>query len=239
MKKLLTACLALMVLAAFVAAPTASFACGGDKANAEQASAKSTCTASKANATQASAKSGCTAEKANATQASAKSGCTAAQNANATLAGAKGSCAAKNASMASAKCDISECAAKMGMSVEECKEMCSKYSLVNMNINGMTCGGCEQSVKACLELVPGVVKVAKVCHKAGTAMVWTKPNTVDGQTLVTAVSNKGYEAEIIPAVATMTTDAPVKAAGATKSCASTCTAAKKANATQASAKDSK
>ena len=124
------------------------------------------------------------------------------------------------------------------MTVAEFKEMRSKYELVSMNISGMTCAGCENSIKATLELVPGVVSVAKVCHKSGTAMAWVTPEKTESQSLVTAVANKGYEAEVIPAVATVQTDAPAQKANAGKSCAAVC-ASKNANAKQASAKESK
>ena len=112
-------------------------------------------------------------------------------------------------------------------------------STIRLNVSGMTCGGCESSITASLELVPGVAKVAKVCHKSGTAMAWVERDKVEGQSLVTAVANKGFEAEIIPAVATAETEIGAKAANSSKaSCAAIC-ASKKANASQASAKESK
>ena len=228
MRKLLSLGIMLVVFAAFVAAPMAVFACGHEGASAKQASAKSGCTAEKANATQASAKSGCTAEKANAIQAGSKSECP----------------YGKSASMASAHCDPSHCtpemcAEKLGMTMAEFKDMSAKYDLVSMNVKGMTCGSCESSIRTSLEHVPGVVKVAKVSYKTGTAMAWVERDQVEAKSLVTAVANKGYEAEIVPAVAHENTEAPAKAANAKKSCAATCSAAKKANATQASSSESK
>jgi len=221
MRKLLSIGVVLMAFVALAAAPTAIFACDGDGTAAKQASAT---------------------EKADGKLAS--SSCSAAKKANATQANSSSACSAsKSASLASASCNPAncspaQCAEKLGMTVAEFKEMNSKYEMVNMNVSGMTCGSCEKSIKASLELVPGVVRVAKVCHKSGSAMAWVQPDKVEGQSLVTAVANKGFEAEIIPAVATATTDAPAKAANASKSCAAAC-ASKKANASTASASDSK
>jgi copper chaperone len=65
----------------------------------------------------------------------------------------------------------------------------------------MTCGGCENSVKTALEDVPGVIKVAKISYKDGVALVCFDPEKGKTDAMTTAVTNKGYEAEIIPAVA--------------------------------------
>ncbi|MEW6049696.1 MAG: cation transporter [Candidatus Zixiibacteriota bacterium] len=110
-----------------------------------------------------------------------------------TSADAKACCAAHGGKMAS-------------MTPEECAKMCGytggKCEMVSMSVKGMTCGGCESSVTAALEKVPGVVKVVSISYKDGTAMVCVDPAKCQKDGLTSAVSNKGYEAAIIPAVAT-------------------------------------
>jgi copper chaperone len=153
-------------------------------------------------------------------------------------------CGAK-ATQASAKTEgmtPEQCAAKMGMTPEECAKLCGMSAeehaklcagkehcgFTQMSVKGMTCGGCESSVKSALSSVDGVHKVIKVDYKTGTALVCCDPTKVDGKALTTAVTNKGYEAEIIPAVAkTTTTDdkaSKVAGKGCAPGCAKTCAA---------------
>ena len=70
-----------------------------------------------------------------------------------------------------------------------------------ISVKGMTCAGCESAVSAALAEVPGVVEVVKVCHHSAQAMVKIDPTAAKDEALVTAVAGKGYDAEIIPAVA--------------------------------------
>lgn len=222
MKKAMIMLVALFAFAAFAALPNAAYACGGDKAektSATKASASS-CgeKAEKATATQASASS--CGDKSTATQASA-TGCPATAAANAKMASGDAACNPAN-------CDPSACMAK--------------YEKVTMNISGMTCGGCEGSVKAALEKMDGVMSVQSVSHETGTAVVFVDPAKMKDKSLMTtAVANKGFNAEIIPAVATTGDATMVNGDGKTCSaadkaaCAAAC-AAKKANATAASAK---
>ncbi|MBD3401861.1 hypothetical protein GF420_03120 [candidate division GN15 bacterium] len=174
------------------------------KATAQMASSKASCGA-KAEATTASAKGEC-ASTAKAEMASSKSSCSASKDAKATMAGSKAACASKtDATTASTK---GECDGD------------SKYTLVSMDISGMTCGGCENAVKAALEQVDGVMSVKKVCHEAGKAMVYIdKAKMNDNAMLTKAVSNKGFGAEIIPAVAKSTDASSAKMTG--KSCSAT------------------
>lgn len=80
----------------------------------------------------------------------------------------------------------------------------SKFSYATMSVKGMTCGGCEKSVTAALEHVDGVVGVKEVSYKSGQAVVEYDPAKCQEASLTRAVADKGYEAEIIPAVATST-----------------------------------
>ncbi len=81
-----------------------------------------------------------------------------------------------------------------------------KCDVTTLSVSGMTCGGCEKAVTAALVEVPGVVKVGKVCHKAGEATVYYDAEKTTAEALTAAVVDKGYKAEVIPAVA-KTTDA--------------------------------
>jgi len=93
------------------------------------------------------------------------------------------------------------------MTKEECAKLCANGSaceIVSMSIKGMTCGGCEQSITAALQKIDGVKKVVSVSYKDGSALVLVDPAKVKSEMLATAVTDKGYEAQIVPAVATMT-----------------------------------
>ena len=107
-----------------------------------------------------------------------------------------------------------DCAEKMGMTEEECIALCKsgKLTMVNMSIDGMTCGGCENSLTASLMKVPGVVYVNSISYKTGTASVYLDTRAGQSDAVVTAVTNKGYTAEIIPAVATSETTVSTKSA---------------------------
>ena len=113
-------------------------------------------------------------------------------DANATQVSAKG-CPAQGAAA---------CAAKLGISPEECQKLCAtgEYTVVDMSIKGMTCTGCESTITACLSGLPGVVKVGKVSYKDGTAFVLVDPKKVQNEAMVKAVADKGYTAEVVPAV---------------------------------------
>lgn len=119
-----------------------------------------------------------------------------ATGAKAELTGSKASCSSK---------DKAACMAKYGMSEEECKAMCkelgAKFELTQISIKGMTCGSCENTITAALTEVPGVVKVIKVSHADGTALVAIDPAKSKSEFLTKAIADKGFSAEIIPAVA--------------------------------------
>lgn len=174
----------------------------------------------------------CSGTKTTATTASSKATCgSKAEGAKATLTGSGTSCGDKTATTASAdgtcnlagkKLTAEECATMMKtMSAEECAKLCGyegKMEMVNMNIKGMTCGGCEGSVTAALEKTPGVVKVLSVNYKDGSALVCIDPAKTKAESLTKTVVDKGYEAQIIPAVATTGTTTKAAGAGCSKTC---------------------
>ena len=82
-----------------------------------------------------------------------------------------------------------------------------KCETISMNITGMTCGGCESSITTALMKQDGVIKVLAIDHKSGTATVCFDPTKVKSDKLASLVTEKGYKAEIMPAVATTGVDA--------------------------------
>jgi len=184
--------------------------CTADKATDAKAASSTTttkaCCASKAGTTSASA------TKIDATMASSKTtgagaacpmgdkvACTAAD---------KAACAAKltgitTASACSIESCLKECEAKHA---EVCGAEASKHHLTAMSIKGMTCAGCENNVKTTLMAVEGVNSVIEVCHKAGFAVVCVKEGVkINNESMIKAVSAKGFESQIIPAVSVTTT----------------------------------
>ncbi len=151
-----------------------------------------------------------------------KAACAGMKNASATSADGK-SCCAGHGTATSASADGQKCPA-------------SGCEMVTMSVKGMTCGGCESTVRASLEKVPGVVKVMSVSYKEGTALVCMDPKKCKAESLTSAVSDKGYEAEVIPAVA-KTTDGKSCAGMDKASCAAKCAA--KGEKTEKTTQDSK
>jgi copper chaperone CopZ len=135
--------------------------------------------------------------------ADGKASCEGMKDAKATSADAKACCAGHGTSATAASADGKQCPA-------------TGCEMVNMSIKGMTCGGCESTVRASLEKIPGVVKVVTVSYKDGSALVCMDPKKCKAESLTSAVADKGYEAQVVPAVATSTTDAKAD-------CAAKCT----------------
>jgi copper chaperone CopZ len=132
------------------------------------------------------------------------------------------------AEVKTAKCGMSaeECAKLCGMTPEEFNQLCphqENCGVVKLSVEGMTCGGCEQTVSAALEKAPGVYKVVKVDYKEGLALVCVNQKESSDETLAKAVTDTGYKAEVVPAVATTTEADNQVPAG----CPPTCPAAKK------------
>ncbi len=128
-----------------------------------------------------------------------KASCSASRT-SAQLAGNKSACTAT-------------CSGKM-MSAEHaamCAKMCPYSSEVRVvSIEGMTCGKCEKSVEAALTNAPGVLKVINVSYKDGIALVTVDKNKVCDKTMAKMVADKGFKAEVIPAVATTTSQEQTK-----------------------------
>ncbi|MCH8027581.1 MAG: heavy-metal-associated domain-containing protein [candidate division Zixibacteria bacterium] len=175
--------------------------------------------------------------------ASVKSGCSLSQTtvkfatsvtsskSSGSLAG-KSACAYKNsttsAKLASATCSPEQIEACLAAVKANHAELCAAAKDCNytkMSIKGMTCAGCENTIKAALMNIDGVNKVLGVCYKSGYAVVCANPDKASSEVLLKAVSARGFEAEIIPAIAIISTDAKTSTIGWT---GKTCGAAKKA-----------
>ena len=207
MRKATTMILAALALTAFAVSPI--FACGEEKTSANTGEVKAQMVGDKAS---------CGAK---------------AEGASAQMTGDKAACKMGRTS--------AECAAKCGtMSAEDLAKHCNydgKVQMINMSIKGMTCGGCESSVRASLEKIEGVVKVCAVSYKENMAVVVIDPSKTKTDVVTTAVSNKGYAVEVIPAVATTATGKTVDAhKGCTAEQKAACAAKKDAGTTETSDK---
>jgi len=86
---------------------------------------------------------------------------------------------------------------------EKAGEIKAQYATASFNVKGMTCIGCEGHLTKVLQNHAAITNVDKVCHASGTAMVQYDPSKVDCPSKFTALINDaGYQAEMIPAVAT-------------------------------------
>lgn len=65
---------------------------------------------------------------------------------------------------------------------------------IKLNVEGMTCGHCQMSVKKALENVKGV-KSAVVDLEKKSALVTYKSDKVTEESLIHAVADAGYRAE--------------------------------------------
>ncbi len=95
--------------------------------------------------------------------------------------------------------DKSCCSASKGAKVSEADDAKIKQvstsehgsDQVVLNIEGMTCGGCENKVKGVLTKCPGV-KGAQVDHKSGKAVVDVEDGHANTEDLIKAVKKLGY-----------------------------------------------
>ena len=108
-------------------------------------------------------------------------------------------CGEKSTSAKQASVEGKVCSAeKASMAAEQTD---SKWETKTIAVKGMTCEASEESVSASLAKTPGVVEVVKVCHMSKHAIVKVDPAVAQDNLLTKAITDKGYEAEMIPAVA--------------------------------------
>jgi len=153
-------------------------------------------------------------------------------------------CSAKSAAVCPVG-NMEACAKLMGMTKEECATVCgenAKFSMATIDIKGMTCGGCENSVKTALMKIEGVQKVAAISHTNEMAVVVFDPKVTTEAALTKVVSDKGYKAQIVPAVAKLNEiEAKASKVNSTdkKACSKTCTEAEKTACDASKKKDEK
>lgn len=208
MKKVMSLGLAGLAVMAMSVAPV--YACGDKTDGASKASAQMVNSGSCASKAEKASMASTDSKTEKASLVSSKDGCASKTNAAMASTGDKAACTAAHGE----KLTAADCAKMMNMSAEDCAKQCGyagEMKMVNMNIKGMTCGGCEKSVTTALEKVDGVVKVISVNYADGSALVCYDPTKVKSDVITTAVANKGYQVEVIPAVATTGTDSKMKA----------------------------
>jgi copper chaperone len=64
-------------------------------------------------------------------------------------------------------------------------------SVLQINVQGMTCGGCEQAVKAAVMQIDGVVS-CQAFHEEGLAIVTVQEGTADSK-IEDAISGVGFQ----------------------------------------------
>lgn len=64
---------------------------------------------------------------------------------------------------------------------------------LNLNISGMTCGGCARSVHAVIQALEGVANV-DIDWQAGTAVVSFDPASQNTVAIIEAVEDAGFDA---------------------------------------------
>jgi copper chaperone CopZ len=117
---------------------------------------------------------------------------------------------------------------------DHCALATGKYAVAVMDVDGMTCGGCENKLTLAFEKADGVLWVAAVSHSDGMAKVVFDKSITSSNDMITLVNGSGFKAEIKPAVAVSTVDAESGAklvdskAGCTDAQKAACKAAGKA-----------
>jgi copper chaperone CopZ len=96
----------------------------------------------------------------------------------------------------------------------------AKFAALTLNVKGMTCGGCENKVKAALSGINGVVETQKVSAEANSAVLTFDPSVTSSEVIAKSLSEKtGYAITV------------VKSAGVESSAVKACCASKEAGKT--------
>ena len=105
------------------------------------------------------------------------------------------------------------------------------FQALNLNVDGMTCQGCEHKVKSALTNMDGVVAVGKVCSQGDKAVLTYDPTvTNEGEIMAKLADATGYGISVSEDAA-KAADAETKKATCTKS-KTECTKAQKAACTK-------
>ena len=66
--------------------------------------------------------------------------------------------------------------------------------VVTLDVDGMTCGGCEAAIKMAVKKVDGV-QDAKADYESGTATITLDPEKADVDKVIAAIEGAGYKAK--------------------------------------------
>jgi len=103
-----------------------------------------------------------------------------------------------------------------------------KFASLDMSVIGMTCGGCENKVKAALGGIDGVVETKKVCSDSDKASVTFDPSVVTAEEIMDALGEKtGYSISVVKSAGMTDKDAKACCAGKSKAEKAACSKAQK------------
>jgi copper chaperone CopZ len=95
--------------------------------------------------------------------------------------------------------------------------MQAQFASLDLSVKGMTCGGCENKVRAALTGIDGVVETKKVCSQSDRASLTYDPNVVSEEEIMSALKEKtGYAIAVVKSAGM--TEADAKEASAKKAC---------------------
>ncbi len=98
----------------------------------------------------------------------------------------------------------------------------AKFAALTLNVKGMTCGGCENKVKAALSGIDGVVETQKVSAEANSAVLTFDPAITSSEVIVKSLSEKtGYAISVVKSAGVDESSA-MKACCANKAAGKTC-----------------
>jgi len=92
----------------------------------------------------------------------------------------------------SAECSKCDKRSKVACEKIECKSDKASGPSAYFIVKGMTCGGCSGKVKEALAKIKGV-KVQKVCHKSGCAVVNFDASKTNKAAIATAIKGTGFK----------------------------------------------
>lgn len=98
-------------------------------------------------------------------------------------------------------------------------------AIVNLEIKGMKCGGCEAKIKSILKDVDGVVSTESVSASEGTASIVIDKKKISDSKLATILADKsGYDVKVVSGTNTKTVTGNKKAACCSGASKANCTA---------------
>lgn len=146
-----------------------------------------------------------------------------------TTSGKTACCTASAADKAACTASMEACATAHEANAQSASATCpmaDNSQTISISVMGMTCAGCENGLTTALQGTDGVLKVVKVSHTENLAVVRVDPTKCKSESLTKLIASKGYEAQVIPAVATSANAVQAGAAGCStmskEECAKVC-----------------